>query len=70
MQTDGNFRTEVYRQYELAPAGALKELLEAAIAEAADEAGVLILVRNHARQGKAFSGILDRAIRHAVVGER
>src|ERR1700732_4801439 len=53
-QTDGNFRTEVYRQYELAPAGALKELLEAAIAEAADEAGVLILVRNHPGRAKRF----------------
>jgi hypothetical protein len=70
MQTDGDFRAEVYRQYELAPAGAGSELLEAAIAEAADEAGVLILVRNHARQGKPFSGNLDRAIRHAAVGER
>lgn len=70
MQTDVNFRAEVYRQYELAPAGAGSELLEAAIAEAADEAGVLILVRNHARQGKPFSGNLDRAIRRAAVGER
>jgi hypothetical protein len=70
MQTDGNFRAEVYRQYELAPAGAGSELLEAAIGEAADEAGVLILVRNYAGRGKPFSGNLERAIRHAVVGER
>ena len=41
-----------------------------AIAEAADEAGVLLLIRNYARQEKPFPGVLHTAIRHVAVGER
>jgi hypothetical protein len=70
IRTDKNFRAEVYRQYRLAPAGAGNEILEGAIAEGADEEGVLVLVRKHAAQGKLFSGNLEGAIRHAAVGER
>jgi CheY-like chemotaxis protein len=70
MRAEVTLRAEVYRQYKVAPAGVGREMLEAAIAEAADEEGVLILVRNHAAQGKPFSGNMERAIRHAAVGER
>ena len=70
MEMDESFRSEIYRQYELASEDVARELLEAAIAEAADETGVLLIVRNHAKQGKAYSGSLERAVRHAVVGER
>ena|ERR1035438_519134 len=45
-------------------------MLKDAIAETADEAGILILVRKHATQGKPFCGNSERAIRHAAVGER
>jgi hypothetical protein len=41
-----------------------------AIAEAADESGVLLLIRKYARQDKPFSGVLHTAIRQAAVGER
>jgi hypothetical protein len=43
--------------------------LEAAIAEGADEAGVLVLVRSYASRSKPYSGSIDAAIRHATVGE-
>jgi hypothetical protein len=58
---DGNFRIEVYRQYEQAPDGPGSGILEFAIAEAADDEGVLLLVRKHAAHGKSFSGDLQRA---------
>ena len=67
---DADFRADVYRQYDAASDGLASELLEGAIAEGADETGVLILVQNHARRGKPYSGSIEAAIRHAVVGER
>ena len=70
MQADENLRMEVYRQYEQVPDGPGSGILEFAIAEAADEEGVLLLVRKHATQGKSFSGDLQRAIEHAAVGKR
>lgn len=70
MQGDGTFRADVYRQYERVATGVESEMLEAAIAEAADETGVLILIRKYAREGKLFSGNLQRAIQHSAVGER
>ena len=44
--------------------------MEGAIAEGADEAGVLILVQHHARRGQPYSGSIEGAIRHAVVDEQ
>jgi hypothetical protein len=70
MQADCDFRIEVYRQYERAADGPGSGMLESAIAEAADEEGVLILIRKHAARGKSFSGDLQRAIEHAAVGKR
>jgi hypothetical protein len=70
MQADGSFRAEVYRQYEQAADGPGSGILKFAIAEAADEKGVLLLVQKHAAQGKPFSWDLQRAIEHAAVGKR
>jgi hypothetical protein len=70
MRTHAEFRTEVYRRYERVPAGPGKAILEHAIAEVADTDGVLLLVRNHALQGKPFDGVLHSAIRHVAIAER
>ncbi len=70
MQANGDFRIEVYRQYERAADGPGSGMLESAIVEAADEEGVLLLVRKHAAQGKSFPSDLQRAIEHAAVGKR
>ena len=70
MRMDSGFRAEVYQRYERDTCGAGCEILEMAIAEAADEAGVLLLVRNYARRGKPFPGALHTAIRHVAVGQR
>jgi hypothetical protein len=70
MRADSEFRTEVYRQYERDTCCAGCQILEMAIAETADEAGVLLLVRNYARRGKTFSGALPNAIRHVAVDQR
>jgi hypothetical protein len=70
IQADKDFRAEVYRQCQLAPDGPGSAILQAVIAEAADEEGVLLLVLKHATQGKAFSGELRRAIEQAAVGKR
>jgi hypothetical protein len=70
MVEDEGFRADVYREYALSSQGTANDLLESAIAEGADEMGVLLLVEDHARRGEAYSGSIDAAIRHAVVGER
>lgn len=70
MQEDGEFRVDVYREYDSASGEIATELLEGAIAEIADETGVLVLVQNHAKRDEPYSGSLDAGIRHAVVGER
>lgn len=50
--------------------GIASDLLEGAIAEGADETGVLVLVQSHARRGEPYCGSIEAPIRHAVVGER
>jgi hypothetical protein len=70
MQEDADFRADVYRQYDSSSGGIATELLEGAIAEGADETGVLVLVQNHANRGEPYSGSMEAGIQHAVVGER
>jgi hypothetical protein len=70
MLEDADFRADIYRQYDSDSDGLASELLEGAIAEGADETGVLVLVLNHAHRGEPYSGSIEAAIRHAVVGER
>jgi hypothetical protein len=70
MRMDSDFRAEVYQRYERDTCGAGCEILEMAIAEAADEVGVLLLVRNYARRGKPFPGALHTAIRQVAVAQR
>jgi hypothetical protein len=70
MQEDADFRADVYHQYDSSSGRIATELLGEAIAEGADETGVLVLVQNHANRGEPYSGSIEAGIRHAVVGER
>jgi hypothetical protein len=70
MQEDTDFRADIYRQYESSSGGIATELLEGAIAESADETGVLVLVQNHVRRAEPYSGSIEAAIRHAVIDEQ
>jgi len=65
-----DFRSEVYARYEGGLPVPAAAILERAIAEAADLNGVLVLVRNYAKHGRLFDGVLQSAIRHVAVGER
>jgi hypothetical protein len=70
MRMDSDFRAEVYQRYERDASGAGCAILEIAIAEAADEVGVLLLLRNYACRGKPFPGALHTAIRQVAVAQR
>ena len=70
IRMDHGFRAEVYQRYKDDTCGAGCDILERAIAETADEAGVLLLIRNYSRRGKPFLATLYTAIRHVAVGER
>lgn len=70
MHVHADFRAEVYCRYERVPPGPSKDIIEHAIAEAADADGVMALVTRYALQGKPFDGTLHSAIRHVTLGER
>ena len=70
MQTHPDLRGEVFQRFESLSAGQPKALLERAIADVADEDGVLTLARAYAALGKPFDGLLHTAIRHVAVGQR
>lgn len=65
IQKHTEFRAQVYRRYELNPAGRNQEIIGSAIAESADSDGVLILLRRHASPNTIHS-----AVRNAAVGKR
>lgn len=69
MQTYPDFRAEVYQRYECQPAGPGRDILEHAIAEAADADGLLLLVHSYAVQGKPAS-YLHSAVKHVAVDYR
>jgi hypothetical protein len=70
MRTHAGFRAEVYQRYECVHSSPGKAVLERAIAEVADEDGMLVLVESYARQGKPFDGLLHSAIEDVAVGKR
>jgi len=67
---DSDLRRAVYDRCENQPGAPGSQILEAAIADAADDAGVLLLLRSQARQGKTVMGPLGTAIRHVAEGSR
>jgi hypothetical protein len=67
---DSDLRRAIYDRCENQPGGPGSQILQAAIADAADGDGVLLLLRCQARQGKTVLGPLGTAIRHVAEGSR
>jgi hypothetical protein len=67
---DNDLRRAIYDRCESQSGLPGSEILEAAIADAADDSGVLLLLRSQARQGKTEMGPLSTAIRHVAEGSR
>lgn len=70
MQSHPEFRADVYARAASGVAPPAMAILEYAVAEAPDEAGVMLLVGSHAATGRVFSGTLDSAIENLVVERR
>ena len=70
MQSHPEFRAVVYARVASGVAQPAMAILEYAVAETPDEAGVMLLVESHAATGRAFSGTLDSAIENLAVEQR
>ena len=70
MSENEAFRRELYQRYDGEASGPAGRMLEYAIAHAANDDGILLLVRMYSRQGRTEVGALEDAIRHVAVGER
>jgi len=70
MQSHPEFRSDIYARVASGVAPAAMAILEYAVAQAPDEAGVMLLVSSHSANGRAFSGTLDSAIENLAVERR
>ena len=70
MQSHPEFRSDVYARVASGVAPPAMAILEYAVAESPDEAGVMLLVGSHSATGRAFSGTLKSAIEKLVVEQR
>ncbi|MBE0547759.1 MAG: hypothetical protein IH627_08915 [Rubrivivax sp.] len=69
-QSHPEFRADVYARVASGVAPPAMAILEYAVSETPDEAGVMLLVGSHAATGRAFSGTLESAIENLVVERR
>lgn len=70
MQSHPAFRADVYARLASGVAPPAMAILECAVAETPDEAGVMLLIGSHAATGRTFCGTLDSAIGNLVVERR
>lgn len=70
MQSHPEFRSDVYARVASGVASPAMAILEYAVAETPDEAGVMLLVGSHSANGRSFSGTLDSAIENLAVERR
>jgi len=70
MQSHLEFRADVYARVASGVAPPAMAILEHAVAETPDEAGVMLLIGSHGATGRAFSGTLASAIENLVVEQR
>ena len=70
IQSHPDFRADVYAKLVSGLSPHAKAIVEYAVAEVPDEAGVMLLVGSHASDGRAFDGVLRSAIEHLVVEQR
>ncbi|UXH78871.1 NACHT domain-containing protein [Roseateles amylovorans] len=70
MRSHPEFRADVYARVASGVPPPAMAILEYAVAETPDEAGVMLLVGSHSATGRAFSGTLDSAIENLAVERR
>ena len=70
IQTHPELRADVYAKLAPGIPPQARVIVEYAVAEVPDEAGVMLLVRGHASEGRAFGHVLESAIEHVVVEQR
>lgn len=70
MQSHPVFRDDVYARVASGVSPPAMAILEYAVAETCDEAGVMLLVGSHSATARAFSGTLASAIENLVVERR
>ena len=70
IQTHPELRADVYAKLAAGISPQARVIVEYAVAEVPDEAGVMLLVRGHASEGRAFDHLLGSAIEHVVVEQR
>jgi threonine dehydrogenase-like Zn-dependent dehydrogenase len=70
IQSHPEFRADVYARLGAGLPPNARAIVEYAVAEAPDEAGLILLVGSHARDGRSFDGVLGSAIEHLVVEQR
>lgn len=64
------FRVDVYAKLKSDSSPHANAVMEFAVAQAPDEAGVMLLVESRASSGRAFDALLGEAIEHLVVEQR
>ncbi|MBK6358158.1 MAG: hypothetical protein IPF44_16325 [Betaproteobacteria bacterium] len=70
LQSYPEFRTDVYARVASGVAPPAMAILEHAIAETPDDAGIMLLIGSHGATGRAFSDTLASAIENLVVEKR
>lgn len=70
MKSHPEFRSDVYARMASDISSPARAILEHAVSEVPDEAGVMLLVSSHAANARAFSGVITSAIGHLVVEQR
>lgn len=69
VRRDAALRRDVYQSYDTSTSSRTRDVLERVVAEAADDEGLLLLIRVHAQQGKRFSEALETAVWQVAVRE-
>lgn len=70
MQLHPEFRADVYARLTAGISPQAGAIVEYAVAEAPDESGVVLLIRSHASDARAFDNLLGSAIEHLVLEQR
>lgn len=70
METYPEFRADVYAKLASAISSHARAIVEYAVAEVPDEAGVMLLIGGRASSERALDGMLGKAIEHLVVEQR
>lgn len=70
MKSHPEFRADVYARMASDISSPARAILEHAVSDVPTEAGIMLLVSNHASNARAFSRVIASAIEHLVVEQR